>query len=148
MRSIFLPSMLAALGAVGCAAAPPSGPGAATPSKPPERVQKPNETETAMKGEVPQALIAKMRADLAGKIGASQAESARVVKSEAVTWPNGAMGCAEPGMMYTQALVPGYRVLFEVNEVTYTYHAAESGSFKHCPNDPRRPNRPRPVKEP
>jgi hypothetical protein len=148
MRSIFLPSVLAALGTVGCAAAPPPGPSVATPSKAPERVQKPTEKETAVTGEVPQNLIAKMRADLAGKIGSSQAESARVVTSEAVTWPDGSMGCAEPGTMYTQALVPGYRVLFQVNEVTYAYHAAQSGSFKHCPNDPRRPNRPRPVKEP
>ena len=29
---------------------------------------------------------------------------------EAVTWADGSLGCPEPGMKYTMALVPGYRI--------------------------------------
>jgi hypothetical protein len=39
-----------------------------------------------------------------------------VVQAEAVTWPDGALGCPEPGIVYTQALVPGYWVVVEAEE--------------------------------
>jgi hypothetical protein len=145
MRSIFLSSLLTALSAVGCAAND-QGAGVTKPARPPERVQKP--TEPPVTDEVPQDLVARMRADLAGKVGDSKATAARIVQSQAVQWPDGAMGCPEPGMMYTQALVPGYRVRFQVDDEIYSYHAAQGGSFKLCPNDPRRVKKPQPIKEP
>ena len=47
--------------------------------------------------------------DAAGRTG-SDAASLKVALAEEVTWPNGGMGCPAPGRMYTQALVPGYRI--------------------------------------
>ncbi len=82
-------------------------------------------------GEVPEDIVAKMRADLARQIG-SRAGAARVVRSEAVTWADGGLGCAEPGQLYTQATVPGYRVDFEAAGRTYIYHASASGVVKLC----------------
>src|SRR5262245_35912495 len=82
--------------------------------------------------EVPKEVIAKARASFAQQVGASAADSARVVAAEEVTWPNGAMGCPQPGRMYTQALVPGYRVVFEAGGQTYAYHASRKGEFRHC----------------
>jgi hypothetical protein len=82
-------------------------------------------------GEVPADIVAKMRADLAQQIG-GRAAAARVVRAEAVTWADGGLGCAEPGQLYTQATVPGYRVDFEAAGGTYTYHASANGVFKLC----------------
>jgi hypothetical protein len=88
--------------------------------------------------EVPPDLIEKMRADLAQHAGIS-ASAAKVVRAESIVWPNGALGCEQPGQMYTQATVPGYIVQFEYRGRTYSYHAArEPGLFKRCDKpDPR-----------
>ena len=82
--------------------------------------------------EVPKEIIAKARASFAQQVGAAAADAARIVAAEEVTWPNGAIGCPQPGRMYTQALVPGYRVVFEAGGQTYAYHASRAGEFKHC----------------
>jgi hypothetical protein len=77
-------------------------------------------------------VVAKARAELGKAVGAEKAESARVVTAEALMWPNGALGCPQPGRMYTQAVVPGYRVVFEADGRTYAYHASQKGGFKLC----------------
>ncbi|MDH4166306.1 MAG: hypothetical protein OEV90_07830, partial [Gammaproteobacteria bacterium] len=46
-----------------------------------------------------------------------------VTSAEAVTWPDGSLGCPQPGMMYTQALVAGYRIVLQAGEQTLNYHA-------------------------
>lgn len=56
-----------------------------------------------------------------------------VVHAEPVTWPDGSMGCPAPGMQYTQALVPGYRVLLRAGNQTFDYHAAANGYVAWCP---------------
>jgi hypothetical protein len=81
--------------------------------------------------EVPPDLIEKMRADLAQHAGIA-ASAAKVVRAESIEWPNGALGCAQPGQMYTQAIVPGYIVQFEYRGRTYAYHASKEGIFKRC----------------
>lgn len=55
-----------------------------------------------------------------------------VVLAEAVTWSDGSIGCPEEGMMYTQALVPGYRVILDIAGEELAFHAAESGEFSPC----------------
>jgi len=57
-----------------------------------------------------------------------------VVLAEAVTWSDGSIGCPEEGMMYTQALVPGYRVILEIAGEELAFHAAETGEFSPCRN--------------
>ncbi len=57
-----------------------------------------------------------------------------VLVAEAVTWNDGSLGCPEPGMSYTQALVPGYRVVVEVDGEELHYHAGQSGEFRRCDN--------------
>jgi hypothetical protein len=57
-----------------------------------------------------------------------------VILAEAVTWSDGSIGCPEDGMMYTQALVPGYRVLLDVAGEELAFHAPESGEFFPCAN--------------
>jgi hypothetical protein len=68
-------------------------------------------------------------ADLAsrGVTGTPQLESAH-----AVTWNNGALGCPSPGMVYTQALVDGMRVIVPVDGPTYDYRFGTSDAPKLC----------------
>jgi hypothetical protein len=81
--------------------------------------------------EVPPKLIEQVRADLAQRAGIA-ASDAKVVRAEIITWPNGAMGCAQPGQFYTQATVPGYVVELEHGGTKYSYHAAQNGRFSLC----------------
>jgi hypothetical protein len=85
-------------------------------------------------GEVPAKVLDDLRADLARRQGLG-ASDVKVVSAQAVTWPNGALGCAKPGEMVTQALVPGYRVELEAGGKRYAYHAAERGYFRLCENE-------------
>lgn len=54
---------------------------------------------------------------------------------ESVTWRSGAMGCPKPGMMYTQALVPGVLIMLTVDGTAYRYHAAPMGEPFYCPSN-------------
>jgi hypothetical protein len=57
-----------------------------------------------------------------------------VLVAESVTWSDGSLGCPQPGQMYTQALVPGYRVVLRAAGDELAYHASESGDFRLCSN--------------
>ena len=54
-----------------------------------------------------------------------ESDAVTVVQAVAVTWPDGSLGCPEPGMMYTQALVDGTFVLLEAGGVQYQYHGGD-----------------------
>ncbi len=57
----------------------------------------------------------------------------KVISEEAVTWPDGSLGCPQPGMMYTQALVAGYRIVLQAGAQTLNYHAMSRGKPVFCP---------------
>jgi hypothetical protein len=57
----------------------------------------------------------------------------RVSLAEAVTWPDSALGCPEPGRQYTQALVPGYRIRIVAGAETLEYHGSLRGQPFFCP---------------
>lgn len=66
--------------------------------------------------------------DLAGRLKLDEGEI-QVVSFESVVWPDGGLGCPEPGVFYTQVLVEGFRIRLEHNGQTYNYH----GSLKRAP---------------
>jgi hypothetical protein len=70
--------------------------------------------------------------DAASRSG-RDAASLQVVLAEPVTWPSGAMGCPAPGRMYTQALVPGYRIRIAAGSQTLDYHGGREGPPSYCP---------------
>ncbi len=85
--------------------------------------------------------------DLPGVREAIEAEAARtgvpvdqvtVAGYADVTWPDGSLGCPQPGMMYTQALVPGRHLELAVNGDVASYHAAADHGFSYCA-DPQPP---------
>ena len=69
--------------------------------------------------------------ELATEQGVS-AGDIKVISAQSVNWPNGALGCPKPGVMYTQAIVPGYRVQLEAGGRRFTYHASTRGAVKRC----------------
>ena len=77
-------------------------------------------------------VLARILADVAERTGGT---SPSRISSTPATWRDGSLGCPEPGMMYTMALVPGYRVVVEVGGETLEYHASGGGQFVLCPPD-------------
>ena len=84
-------------------------------------------------------MVAAARAMLATKVGAGPAETASLVIAESVTWPDGSLGCPEPGMFYTQMVVPGYRIVFEVEGKRFDYRMGRLGDGRLC--EPASPHR-------
>lgn len=70
--------------------------------------------------EIPQEVMESILADLETRLGEKPA-NVEVLRSEPVTWSDGSLGCPEPGVFYTQALVEGYWVELKVGEATYDY---------------------------
>ncbi|MEO8019478.1 MAG: hypothetical protein ABI769_16830 [Pseudomonadota bacterium] len=61
------------------------------------------------------------------------AESAVVlVHAEQMTWSDGSLGCPEPGQMYTQSVVPGFRVVARTVEGEFLYHTDSRGKVLVC----------------
>jgi hypothetical protein len=56
--------------------------------------------------------------------GGVDRDAITLVAAEPVVWPDGSIGCPEPGMMYTQALVEGYRIVLGVDGEEVVYHGA------------------------
>ncbi len=85
----------------------------------------------AVTGEVPEPLLARIRADAAARLG-GEAESLEVVRAQAVTWSDGSLGCPQPDVVYTQALIPGYWVVLRAGAQQLDYRADEGGRFSVC----------------
>lgn len=52
-----------------------------------------------------------------------------------VTWRSGALGCPEPGMNYTQALVPGSVIYLRAHDMLHAYHAQIGQQPFYCPRE-------------
>ncbi|MGY6553361.1 MAG: hypothetical protein ACXIUM_02445 [Wenzhouxiangella sp.] len=92
--------------------------------------------------EEPVQLVAEMRdaalRDLSQRLNIPSRDI-RVISAQAVTWPDGAMGCPQPGFAYTQALVPGVHVILLVDDIEHHYHGGERGRPLLCPPQYRQP---------
>ena len=91
-----------------------------------------NSTYTSADGKTMDQQITGAMKDLADRIGVA-AEVITVKEARSVQWGSGAMGCPKPGMNYTQALVPGIRLLLEANGTIYYYHGETGKSLFYCP---------------
>lgn len=101
-----------------------------TPSTPPDLTTPVQSTSTlpAQEEPMPQPdltaspIVQQAMADLAERLGVDPAEIT-VVRVEEVDWPDGSLGCPQPGMLYTQALVNGSFIQLQVDNQTYNYHS-------------------------
>lgn len=107
---------------------------------PPQRLTPtPDSTRTTpMTGEVPAELLDEVTADARQRAGGSR-QDVQVTRAEAVTWSDGSLGCPEPGMSYTQALVNGYWVELEVAGEAFDYRLNHRGAFKLCTSPTPKP---------
>jgi hypothetical protein len=106
---------------------------------PPTRIPEPLEVSVQPQGtpvntsEMPREVRRAVVADAAKRFNV--AESAVVLtRAEQVTWPDGSLGCPEPGRMYTQTLVAGFRVAAKTVEGELTYHTDSRGNVVNCAN--------------
>ena len=84
--------------------------------------------------DIPPSTLQPIVADAANRAGVTPDQV--VVKSaESVTFPDGGLGCPEPGMAYTQMLVDGYQIVVEANGVTYDYRGSGT-NFRLCTPKP------------
>ncbi len=81
--------------------------------------------------ELPAVVLDPVLADAAQRSGVPR-EQLVVVSSTATTWPDGSLGCREPGQMYTQALVEGWQAVVRAGTTLYDYHGAGAKNFKLC----------------
>jgi hypothetical protein len=102
----------------------------------------PGET-SPVQSRVPQAVLDPIlnKAAALAKVGRAQLV---IVRAEPVVWNDGSLGCPEPGMMYTQALINGYWVVINAAGQTYDFRVDSGGRFQLCPagrgHPPRRPD--------
>ena len=82
-------------------------------------------------------IVTPAQADLARRLGV-EPDDLEVISAEEVTWPDGSLGCPEPGMSYTQALVEGSKVVLGHDDRVYVYHAGDDGEPFLCPSTTRR----------
>ena len=54
-------------------------------------------------------------------------ENIKLVSTEAVEWPDGCLGVQEEGVMCTQAIVPGFRIMLDANGREMEYRTNEDG---------------------
>jgi len=66
------------------------------------------------------AISAKCKADLAKRLKA-EPKAIELISSQAVSWPNSALGMPEIGKMYAQMITPGFRVILANRGTRYLY---------------------------
>lgn len=128
-------------GSTGPSTEVPSTPSATEPASPPSSL--PATPRSVEPVTPPPTAAARARVDLATMVERALAAAAEktgvarselvVVSSEAVVWPDGAIGCPQPGMNYTMALVPGYQIVIDARGQRLDYHATERGYMILCP---------------
>jgi hypothetical protein len=123
---------VAAVAACGAGSEPPSSDLTTIASTAPSTT----ESETTMPASDQQqfAIVAPAVDDLAGRLGAAP-DDIEVVSAEEVTWPDGSLGCPQPGMSYTQALVEGSRAVLRYEDRVYVYHARDDDRPFLCPSE-------------
>lgn len=84
-------------------------------------------------GEVPAAVLSAILADATERTGVPPSEIT-VTRGDAVTWNDGSLGCPEPGMFYTQALVDGYHVVLDVAGEALDYRVGTATDIRPCEN--------------
>ncbi|TNC17558.1 hypothetical protein FHE66_09720 [Georgenia sp. 311] len=123
-------ALVVVLGA--CGEASPAGPSATpTPTPTPTSLELPTGGATPTSPATDAPGVAAAVADLAEHLGVDPAEVV-VVSLQDVTWPDGSLGCPQPGMSYTMAQVPGSRLVLAAQGREFSYHAGSEPVFTRC----------------
>jgi hypothetical protein len=85
----------------------------------------------AVTGEVPVEALAPVLDDASQRTGVAVSDL-EILRSQYVEWPDGSLGCPQPGMSYTQAIQPGYWVEVRAGDRVLDYRLTVGGFFKLC----------------
>jgi hypothetical protein len=132
MRSALLVIAVTAVAACGAGPEPPSAQPTTTASAAPTTTESETTMPTSDRDQLP--IVAPAVDDLARRVGATP-EDIEIVSAEEVTWPDGGLGCPEPGMSYTQALVDGSKVVLRYGDRVFVYHAGGDKKPFLCPSE-------------
>jgi hypothetical protein len=80
---------------------------------------------------LPASVVDPIVADAAQRAGVP-VDQVAVQSAEAVTFPDGSLGCPLPDMAYTQVQVDGYKVVVVAGGTTYDYRGTTPESFRLC----------------
>jgi hypothetical protein len=80
-----------------------------------------------------EGLIETAKEDLAQRLSV-QTSDIILVEANEVIWPDGSLGCPQPGMMYAQVLTSGYLIKLKYDIRDFEYHAGEDRSLTYCKN--------------
>jgi hypothetical protein len=96
-----------------------------------------------VQSKVPQRILDGILKEAAALAGVTR-EQVVILRAEPVVWNDGSLGCPEPGMMYTQALVSGYWVVIDAAGRKHDFRVDSRGNFRLCPagqgNPPSEPS--------
>ena len=81
------------------------------------------------------ALVAAARADLAQR-QAVATDAISTVEVRSVTWPDGSLGCPQPGMAYPQVQVDGVLIRLSVAGRVFEYHGGGNRAPFLCEQKP------------
>lgn len=138
-RTLHTPILLVAIviALAGCAsqlgASPSASPDPTRPVRSAPELATAPPSDAPVTGEVPDEILADLAADAAERADVDP-EAVRVVQAEQVTWNDGSLGCPEPGMSYTMALVDGYHVILEAGDQELDYRVTANGGYRLCEN--------------
>jgi hypothetical protein len=82
-------------------------------------------------GSLTPAIVDPIIADAASRANVPVSE-VTLISAEAVTWPDGGLGCPLPGMVYPQVVVDGYQVIVKAGGKSYDYRGSSVGKFRLC----------------
>lgn len=132
---------------MGCTAATPGGASSSTSADgsapaapvviPPAATPSGGVSVTGIPGDLLNAIL-----DDAVERSGLPTDSLIVTRAESVTWNDGSLGCPEPGMFYTQALVNGYQIVVDAEGRALDYRVQDNGLFRLCEQILRGGNRP------
>lgn len=83
-------------------------------------------------GEAPADVVAAVVQDARATLGLAADVPVTIVRAEAVTWPDGSLGCPEPGVSYLAAPARGYWIELEAADRPLDYRVTLDDRFRLC----------------
>jgi len=78
-----------------------------------------------------QELVLQAKQDLARRLSI-QVDQIGLVEAKAVVWPDGSIGCPQPGVVYTQVQREGLLIRLRAGKRVYSYHSGGGRSLFLC----------------
>ena len=102
------------------------------PTESPMPALPPKKESPGMPERVPKEVLEPVLKKAAALANVAQ-EQLVIARAEPAVWNDGSLGCPEPGIQYTQALVNGYWVVITAAGQTYDFRLGRGGDFRLCP---------------